>query len=179
MVSSSDALAHSGGGLPKRLILAVALASVVGTIGGAVVLKFLDDAQGSIVPEPQPPPPPPPPVVPAVVVTELHLSGVPTFLALKSVRDHLPPHSLRHYQKGRAELVFQGEISGALADQLTNLNIALDEGKHWHVEVSEIVGGTLTAELLEGAPTPDEPAPVLPDLLPDAGTLLAPDGLEP
>ena len=104
-----------------------------------------------------------------VVVTDLIVSGLPTFAAFKALRGQLPNHTLRIYRQGGGELTFAGDVAAAVADSLQDLEFDADN-QHFPVEVGDVDGGRVVVTVLAG------PATVV---LQDAGVDLAPGGLEP
>ncbi len=158
--------------LRQRLFAGLVGASVLGTIGGVVGLRLLEQAPAVVIDdEPVAPPAPPP-----VVATEVVVDGVPAFLALRQVRDRLPGHTLHLYRAGHAELVVPGDVGADVADRLQDLQLSLegDEGqtaRRFHVEVQEIRAGrvVVTVRAIDDAVI----------VLEDAGVAIVPGGLDP
>jgi serine/threonine-protein kinase len=154
----------------QRLFVGLVGASVLGTIGGVVALRLIEGTPTITDDWPVPPAPPP------VVMTEVVLEGVPTFLALRQVRDRLPAHTLHLYRAGHAELLVRGDVGADVADRLQDLQLALDAGeglppRRFTVEVVELRVGRVVV-----AVRAFDDAEVA---FADAGVAVVPGGLEP
>jgi hypothetical protein len=171
----------------QRMFAALVGASVLGTIGGVVALRTIEQGTPE---QPAPPPPEPPslPVAPVVTHTDVVVEGVPTFAALRGLRDALPPHTLLLYRGGYAELRVTGDVGSDVADRLLGTSFLVDEVRY-RVEVKEIVAGKVVAvvALSDGTEVDVDGGVVGVDggvggvapALDDAGVAAAPGGLEP
>jgi eukaryotic-like serine/threonine-protein kinase len=174
---SSPSTSPSSGGrrrrfsLRQRLFAGLVGASVLGTVGGVVVLRLVERAPAVIEPVPDAPKTPPP-----VVATEVVVDGVPAFLALRQVRERLPTHTLHLYRAGHAELIVVGDVGADVADRLQDLELTLEAGegvapRRFVVEIVEIRAGRVVVAVRAVAD-----AEVV---LEDAGVVSVPGGLEP
>jgi len=112
---------------------------------------------------------PPPPAPPAVVVTEIVVDGVPTFGALKFIRERLGAHQLRLYRSGHAELWLKGDVGATVADQLQDVTMAID-GRQFLVVVEDVEPGRVVVKVVVS----DDAV-----VFEDAGVSDVPGGLEP
>ena len=104
-----------------------------------------------------------------ILVTDVVIKGLPTFSAFKALREHLGTHTLRIYRPGEGEITFKGDVAATVADGLQDLEFDAD-GRHFSVEVGDVVGGRVVVSVVAGA------AEIV---LEDAGVDVAPGGLEP
>jgi hypothetical protein len=167
----------------RRLMLWFVACSVAGTLGGVGLMQVLE-------PDPDPPPPKPVVVVDAgAPVTEVIIEGLPSFSAMRAVREGLPVHDLRVYRPGRTELFFDGDLAARIADQLQGRVIDAGGGLSLILEVKELDRGRV---VVGASPFVDAGVAVVVDagvVVGDAGVLfealdggtpiVAPDGLEP
>ncbi len=164
----------------KRLMAMLLGTSVVGTLAGAVIIKVLDE-------EPTPTPPPLPPVVVDAGVmsfTDIVVDGLPSFAALKPVRDLVPAHALKLYRPNHSELQVDGDVAATVADVLGGRVVDVG-GVHYALEVRELDRGRVVVAASvfvdagsvvdAGAENVDAGAAEVAD----AGVDVVPGGLEP
>ncbi len=156
--------------LRERIMNAALLGAVVA--GGVFLAVRLSEGD-------EPTPTPPTAVVDAGVqaqpvrakidVTDVVVDGIPTFGALKLVRERLGDHQLRLYRSGHAELWLPGDVGGNVADRLQDVTLPVD-GRVFLVIVEDVEPGRVVVKVA----LHDDAV-----VMEDAGVANVPGGLSP
>ncbi len=189
----SSAGSRSGPRRRHRLLGLLLGCSLIGTAGGVVVVKLLDEGP-PLEPVPEPLPEPLRVETHVPVTTRVLIEGLSSFTALKAARTSLPPHTLRVYRPNHSELLFDDDVAATVADLLQG-RVIEGGGASFVLEVLELDRGRVIVSatsmvdagvVLDGDAGVDVldmlDGGVVPGLLVpgDAGSaVVAPDGLEP